>query len=186
MHDMVYQSPWTTKIKNTLDDLGMSNLWIDGDVINEKWFKVSVNQKLSDIGAQSWNTETQTNGLFTTYRIFKITQSFEKYLVELDPKDRINLCKFRYGSHRLPINTGRFVNVNRDERICGLCTEQKRGDEFHYLFDCQALKVERSECLKKYYRTRPNTLKMEQLFNSKNKKELSKLARFCRVIMQRF
>ena len=104
-----------------------------------------MNQKLSDIGAQSWNTETRTNGLCTTYRIFKKTQSFEKYLVELDPKDRINLCKFRCGSHRLPINTGRFVNINRDERICGV----KRGDEFHYLFECQALKVERSECLEK-------------------------------------
>jgi hypothetical protein len=32
-----------------------------------------------------------------------------------------NMCKFRCGSHKLPIEMGRFCSIDRSERICDLC-----------------------------------------------------------------
>ena len=41
----------------------------------------------------------------------------------------------RLSAHRLPIETGRYENIQRNERTCPLCSAGK-GDEHHYLFQC--------------------------------------------------
>ena len=45
-----------------------------------------------------------------------------------------NITRFRCGSHYLPIETGRWSGINREERLCPTCLVL--GDEVHYLFDC--------------------------------------------------
>jgi hypothetical protein len=70
------------------------------------------------------------------YRTYKTEFGFEKYLVTV-PYDLANvLCKFRCGSHRLPIECGRFFGIDRDECLCDLCDHSELGDEFHYLYNC--------------------------------------------------
>jgi hypothetical protein len=39
-------------------------------------------------------------------------------------------------SHKLPIEKGRFLSIDRSEQICTLCNKHKMGGEFHYLFYC--------------------------------------------------
>jgi hypothetical protein len=51
------------------------------------------------------------------YRLFKENFEFETYLDILSDKDRITLCKFRTCNHRLPIEIGRWQNVDRSDRI---------------------------------------------------------------------
>jgi hypothetical protein len=58
-----------------------------------------------------------------------------------------NMCKFRCGSHKLPIEMGRFFSIDRSERICDLCNKEELGDEFHYLFNCTFFKDERKKNL---------------------------------------
>ena len=44
------------------------------------------------------------------------------------------ITKFRLGSHKFPIETGRWRRIPRDQRLCqdyGVL-----GDEYHILFDC--------------------------------------------------
>ena len=67
-----------------------------------------------------------------------------------------------------------------------LCKNSQIGDEFHYIFECPTLDVERHMYLKPYYRIRGNTLKMNALMNSENSSEMSNLAKFCRCIMNKF
>jgi len=187
LHDRdVYKSPWICKVKKTLDNTGMSYLWQNNAVVNKIWFKHTINQKLNDTYKQKWNAEMQSNGLCTNYKSFKSAPTFEKYLILLDPVERINLCKFRCGSHRLPIAQGRFQGIDRNLRHCNLCTGQRLGDEFHYLFECPSMSLDRNQFIKRYYRNRPSMFKMVQLFNSENKKELSNLAKLCRNIMVKF
>ena len=97
---------------------------------------------------------------------------------------RIALTKFRCGNHRLPVVTGRFNGIERQNRICTLCNLNKIGDEFHYLFECPKLESNRKKYIKAYYRIRPNTFKMCQLFNSESSKELLNLAKFAKEIMK--
>ena len=55
------------------------------------------------------------------YRIFKENLEFEKYLDFLSNSYRYVLCRFRTGNYKLPIETGRWENIERTERICNLC-----------------------------------------------------------------
>ena len=93
------------------------------------------------------------------------------------------MSKFRCLNHKMPIVSGRYKNIPRQERICNICEKDQIGDEFHYLFQCNALEVQRKKYLKRYYRNNPNTYKMNQLFNSEKKTVLSSLAKFCVCII---
>ena len=77
------------------------------------------------------------------YRTYKTEFGFEKYLVTL-PYDLAHvLCKFRCGSHILPIACGRVFGIDRDERLCELCDHSELGDEFHYRCNCTFFAEER-------------------------------------------
>ena len=46
----------------------------------------------------------------------------------------IDVIKFRLGSHHLPIETGRWSRIPRNERLCTNCGVL--GDEYHVLYHC--------------------------------------------------
>ena len=48
-----------------------------------------------------------------------------------------DIIRFRLGSHNLPIETGRWSRVPREERLCRVCNVL--GDEKHVLFTCNAV-----------------------------------------------
>jgi hypothetical protein len=47
------------------------------------------------------------------HRIFKENFEFENYFRILEDKDIYTLCKFRTTNHKLPIETGRWNNIDR-------------------------------------------------------------------------
>ena len=49
----------------------------------------------------------------------------------------IDLIRFRVGSHCLPIETGRWCQKKKEDRICDVCGIP--GDEHHYLYDCPTI-----------------------------------------------
>ena len=106
-------------------------------------------------------------------------------MIKLDDLERLVLCRFRCGNHRLPVSAGRYL-PNQENKFCTLCKMNDTGDEFHYLFKCPFFETDRKVLIKTYYTRRPNVLKMKQLFNSKNIRVLKKLSRFCQIIMARF
>ena len=130
---------------------------------------------------QEWNAEVFNKSSCLNYRIFKSELQLENYLITLTNRDRINLCKFRCGNSKLPIVTGRYQGIERDDRICSLCDRHQLGDEFHYLFECNFFAAERKKYLRPFYRVRPNTLKMCKLMNNQNRNELSNLVSFVHI-----
>ena len=188
LHDKnIFKSKWITKIKSIIDNCGMSYLWDTeaAGTINAKWLKQSLELKLQDMAYQNWHEEIHRNSLCSNYKLFKTEVGLENYLLVLNPVDRINLCRFRCGNHKLPAAEGRYLH-NGETKICTLCNSHDQGDEFHYLFVCPSLSNSRSSYIKKYYYTRPNTLKMNELLNIRNPKQLSKLAKFVTFIMSHF
>ena len=61
----------------------------------------------------------------------------ETYLLKLPVSFRIPSTKFRVSNHKLPIEIGRYENVERSEGKCIVC--HVLGDEFHFLFQCIVL-----------------------------------------------
>ena len=71
----------------------------------------TLDQKLGDILRQNWSEKVNESG--SCYKIFKTNLNFEKYLVNLNQRerDRISLCKFRCGNNKLP-TTGRYQRTD--------------------------------------------------------------------------
>ena len=67
-----------------------------------------------------------------------------------------------------------------------MCNSEIIGDEFHYLFECSHFSNDRVCFIKPYFRNHPNTIKMHELLNSDDKKTLSNLAKFTKIIQDSF
>ena len=48
------------------------------------------------------------------------------------------LTKFRLGSHKLKIETGRWSRTKRELRLCSTCGDEL-GDEFHAVYSCSGV-----------------------------------------------
>ena len=58
-------------------------------------------------------------------------------VVQSFPNRRL-INRFRCGCHGLHVDTGRFVNTPRDDRVCEVCKSGCVENEHHFLFDCPA------------------------------------------------
>jgi hypothetical protein len=158
---------WIDCIKVNLDSLGLTNIWhTQGSGCNINWFKNCVKQKLDDQYIQIWQSEVFNSSKCLNYRIFKTTLCYEKYLTVLPCKWRKLFTKFRCRNFKLPIETGIFQNIPREDRICSLCNANQIGDEYHFLLQCTSLSDERERLLKKYFCKYPSTFKFAQLLSS--------------------
>ena len=86
----------------------------------------------------------------------------------------------------MPIVAGRYAKIPLVDRLCKLCTENEIGDEFHYLLKCPYFTEDRNMFIHEYYYMEPNTIKMTQLFELTDSKDLLKLAKFIKKIVLKF
>ena len=179
----VFKSKWMTHINNLFNKTGLSYLWNSDAVHLNSMMKV-FNQRLTDSNMQHWASDLENNILCRNYRTYKNNFGFEPYLVILNPDLRSALCRFRCGSHNLPISNRRYEEID-DRNNCPLCSSDV-GDEFHYLFACPAFDWLRVKYVKKRYYLRPNTVKYKQLMCTKNKRELVNLSIFVKTILHVF
>ena len=155
-------------------------MWLSQSI--DKTSALRVKQCLIDQFMQTGLSDIDQSPKCLCYRIFKSTISQECYLSKLDTRDIVTLSRFRCGSHRLPIETGRWQNIPREERFCRLCNSRELGDEYHYIMSCKALDNERQRFLPCFYTHCPNTYKYSLLFNTQNIVVLQKLCKFIHVI----
>ena len=52
--------------------------------------------------------------------------------------------QFRMGNTKLPIEKGRWFNIDRNERYRALCNRNEIEDECHLLFQCDTLRDQRN------------------------------------------
>ena len=96
--------------------------------------------------------------------------------------DAIRLCRFRKTNHYLPIETGRWRNIERGNRYCNLCNCQKLGDEYHYVLECSSLHDKCKQLLPTYFMKRHNVVKLFELLSTKKQSLLRKLCIFIKHI----
>ena len=184
----VYHSKWLLCIKDILFECGYDNCWTNQTVLSNMTLSKNVKMFLRDKFVMEWKSQIFDSPKCINYRIYKTDFGFEKYLSIL-PSDLlyiINLCKFRCGSHKLPIEAGRFFGINWSERICELCNKEELGDEFHYIFNCNFFRPERHRFIPVSIYNNRNILSLKDLMNSQDKYVLFGLAKFCRIVMSVF
>ena len=109
---------------------------MEKDINSQKIFKTHLIQNFMTW----WKAQAIVTGENKLDFYYKYKKSFiiEKYL-DLVPKGtRIPLTRLRLSCHPLPIETGRYSKnkIERENRICPICTVQEVGDEEHYLRRC--------------------------------------------------
>lgn len=175
-------SKWLEYVKGVIINCGFSGIWNAQFVESPKWLVQSIKQKAKDLYINEWYNSINESSSCVSYRLFKEEFNLENYLLKLPLTFKRTLCLFRTRNHRLPIETGKWFNIDIADRKCNLC-DASLGDEFHYLLCCKKLALERRQFIKAYYYSRPNVIKFKQLMNTKNISELKKLCKFVKIIL---
>lgn len=182
----MYTYKWINYIKETLQSVGRNDIWISQQVNNAKGLKLKISEILKNQEMQLWHERLEGSSKGIIYRIFKHNIKFESYLTLIPESYYIPILKFRTSNHKLPVETGRWENVQHSERKCLLCNADKIGDEFHYLFECSSFRAARHKYLSPFFIRRPNTYKFDILFNSTKAESLKKLSSFVSLICKSF
>ena len=143
-----------------------------------------IKQRAKDQFIQTWLSDMNTSNKATFYKTFKDELTIESYLDILPKALRIQITRFRCSNHRLPIETGRWVGINREQRKCSKCSLNCLGDEFHALLVCKHFRQVRKKHINQYYWSKPSAFKLVSLLRSSNKNTLINLAKFVTVIMR--
>ena len=98
----------------------------------------------------------------------------ESYLTRHTEVHRKFITKLRVNNLKFPIETGRWRNINREDRICQKCSSSLIGDEFHYLFvcNCHDILELRNKYIPNYFTTNASLEKIRtivQLYHGENK-----------------
>jgi superfamily II helicase len=125
------------------------------------------------------------NGKLTTYLFLKTNFKLEKYLTLVKKYEyRKSICKLRTSAYRLFIETGRYTNIPRNERICKNCANQEIEDETHFLTRCQKFSGERDDLFNsisikvKIFTNLSDKTKLFCLLNCENQEILNSVGRF--------
>ncbi|XP_048252544.1 uncharacterized protein LOC125380687 [Haliotis rufescens] len=170
---------WVTGVRELLFSCGFGDIWQNQNVYPKPMFILSLTQRLKDIYLQSWTASlTQTNKCFY-YKLFKAEIIMEDYLSKVNVKKfRTALSRFRCSSHNLLIETGRYVNIPREERICNLCSLNSVEDEFHFLLVCPVYLHLREKYLQAYYYRYPNIIKFVTLLSNTKRSILQNVSMY--------
>ena len=174
---------WIHKIKSILQDLNESWLWNASINLNsneiyrmKKHFTFILEKKYEVL----WKEEVFRTPKCYLYRVYKSDFVKEKYFSKLSDAMSIALCRFRACNHKLPIESGRYLNIPRSERSCHLCNVNELCDEYLVIFKCEALNSLRQKYLPYYQRRiRQNTsvMALYNIFNT-SERHLKKLTLF--------
>ena len=126
-----------------------------------------------------WKGDVSVMDKLDSYRNFKVTLEPERYLFVVSiPHHRSQLSRFRCSSHCLRIETDRKNNIDRNERICPLCSLGEVEDEYHFLLKCPFFDNFRVKFIPLYYFTPPSFQKFIDLLLSKNDHVLKSVAAY--------
>jgi hypothetical protein len=85
------------------------------------------------------------------------------------------ICKYRIHAHSLKIENGRYLNIDRQERICDFCNDSCIEDEFHFTLKCKTYDDMGKKYIKPYYWKKPSAFKLVYILSVCNIKELNNL-----------
>lgn len=128
---------WLSNVKSILDECGLSYIWDSQSFHGSKDLLLTlVERSLKDQFVQNWNNIVNNSNKAINYRMFKTEFKLEDFYLELSDTILQPIINYRLCNNHLPVELGRFQNIERNARRCSLCNSTEIGDEFHYLFHC--------------------------------------------------
>ena len=129
--------------------------------------------------------DVNDNRKLLLYREFKHSFCYEQYLDVLKVrKFRHALAQIRSGHHELEIETGRYNDVARVERLCKLCHVETE-DEIHFVLKCRVYDDLRIMHLSEKFYKNPNVHKFNILISTHLCDIIQSLAKYIHYALQR-
>ena len=103
--------------------------------LNKSKFGQSLRQSLVKKYVLDWqrSNDLLKDGKLVTYLFLKTNFGYEKYFTIINNFSYRKLrCRFRVSVHRLYIETGRYKNIPRNERLCKNCSANEIEDEVQF------------------------------------------------------
>jgi hypothetical protein len=126
---------WCSEIKQILCEVNLSAHYDTKTAADLK----EVEDILFSKYKEEWSNNIKTVSKLRTYIKFKSDYNTEKYLLaNLTKVERSHLAQFRCGILPLRVETGRFVGLNQNDRLCQICHNNEVEDESHFLLKCSA------------------------------------------------
>jgi len=176
---------WVTSLRNHLQSIGFGYVWEQQAVANKPLFLINYAQRLKDIFVQQWIEACNSSSKLKTYNGFKSNFEFESYLNILTIRKFRNayVC-FRISSHKLMIEQGRYLNIDRDQRLCPFCKNDIEN-EFHFLLICTTYLDLRKMYIPIKYYTPATTNKFNKIMSSREEKLIRSIAMFLYYAFER-
>lgn len=159
--------PWGKYIKDTLEELGLSEWWESHGIsysFENKLKKCIHNRELT-----LWLEGLHKKPKLRLYKVLKSDIQFEDYLSNVtNSTARREVTKLRGGTNRLNIEVGRWSKLEVTQRVCGVCGTGKVEDESHFLLDCFLYETERQKLFDEISRGTYRAIRIEQWRDHKN------------------
>ena len=178
---------WITNIKDELCKLGLAYIWnnVNNVCYNKNTFSIN-KHRFTDLYQQELLSNLATTSRGHLYQHLVDHHCLQYYLCKPIPQVyRRYISRFRLSSHNLKIESDRYTNIERNNRICTLCDLADIEDEFHFILICPLYNDLRNSYIKKYYYRTPCVFKLVQLLSCNNVTELCKLGKYLKLASER-
>ena len=175
---------WCYFLYKLMSDNGLEDVFLRKECCDLELCQARLVQKYET----EWKTELRRKPKLRLYRNLKSSLGVEKYLqLNLPSNQRSILAQLRLGILPLCVETGRYINLKFDDRICKQCNDNVTEDEMHFIFECSLYQVERNNFLRVIRENEPETREMEKidilLFCFQT--QVRKLARYVQEIFEK-
>ena len=171
---------WSYKVRYILESAGFAEVWMYPESVNRNVFLPVLLLRLQDMYISNWRRDMNLCSSLFLYKELKVDFTIAEYLQRLNNfKLRNVISKIRLSSHNLLIETGRHMNIARNQRKCSKCRLNEIQDEYHFILVCPYFIDLRNKFISNYFTQNPSMYKFLQLLNSNKRKEIINLANFC-------
>ncbi len=139
-HNSDNKANFSSSVKQIMCEIKLKNSYNNLNTVNIDKAKECLMDKLEG----DWRKSVQRKVKLELYDAIKCNYGAEKYLLlNTDKFEKSLLSQLRYGILPIRIETGRFTNESREERVCTLCTTNTIESVEHFLFECEAYDAQR-------------------------------------------
>ena len=132
--DKDFKRGWCKNVSEILSTIRCSEFFD----ANRKVDLTMATSLLHDVECEKWKVDVLNVPKLRTYVLFKNSYKTEPYLSVLrNRRHRSMMAQFRCGILPLRVETGRFMSIPPEYRLCLLCDTPNTEDETHFLFHCK-------------------------------------------------
>ena len=130
---------WFKDLKRILKFCNLEHLFYTSDYREIEYQIYNIKKRLKTMFIDKWKVDKlgfNNNSKLELFTSLKEDFGCSSYLLESKiPSFSMAITRLRISAHKFPIETGRYLNTPREERVCPLGC-RKIGDELHYLTQC--------------------------------------------------